>query len=246
MKKITAILVLLILSTAAHANGYATASLSNFSFTVLSGNTTIPDLSLLGVNVNTLIVDDLVTPVSDYSFSYGSPINTSLTVSEGGTTAIGTANSTNTSLNMFSSSSSSGGYAQSSVSSDFFFNYQANSLMLFSATATVTGGGSVIDGVQADSFATMNLYSTSFDLGFSGTTLNTYLSSSNVFGDPYSITKTIKFYFYDDVDSALQFNAAVNSRIYVPTLSAVPEPDSYAMLMAGLALIGFVVHRRNT
>ncbi|HSH71850.1 MAG TPA: PEP-CTERM sorting domain-containing protein [Methylophilaceae bacterium] len=246
MKKITTMLALLALSTVAHANGYATSSLSNFSFTVLSGNTTIPDLSLLGVNINAFILDDFVTPVSDYSFSYGSPINTSLTLSDGGTTSTGTANSTNTSLNIFSSSISSGGYAQSSVTSDFFFDYKANSLLLISATATVTGGGSVTNGVQADSTASMNLYSNSFDLGFSGTSVNTYLGSSNVFSDPYSVTKTIKFYFYDDMDSSLQFNATVNSSVAVPTVSAVPEPDAYTMLLAGLTLMGFVARRKNS
>jgi len=245
MKKITTMLALLVLSTAAHANGYATSSLSNFSFTVLSGNTTISDLSLLNVNFNTFNLDDFVNPVFDSSFSYGSPINASLTVSEGGTTATGTANSNNTSLYMFSSSSSSGGYAQSSVTSDFFFDYKANSLLLISATATVTGGGSVIDGVQADSTASMNLYSISFDSGFSSTSVNTSLGSSNVFADPYSVTKTIKFYFFDDVDSSLQFNAIVSSSVAVPTVSAVPEPDAYAMLLAGLGLVGFMARRKS-
>ncbi len=32
---------------------------------------------------------------------------------------------------------------------------------------------------------------------------------------------------------------------YVPTVSAIPEPETYAMLLAGLGLLGFVARRRQ-
>jgi hypothetical protein len=42
-----------------------------------------------------------------------------------------------------------------------------------------------------------------------------------------------------------QYPSASEQRGISEHLSAVPEPESYAMLMAGLSLMGFIAHRRN-
>jgi hypothetical protein len=42
-----------------------------------------------------------------------------------------------------------------------------------------------------------------------------------------------------------QYPSASEQREISEHLSAVPEPESYAMLMAGLSLMGFIAHRRN-
>ncbi|MDP2225611.1 PEP-CTERM sorting domain-containing protein, partial [Nitrosomonas sp.] len=38
---------------------------------------------------------------------------------------------------------------------------------------------------------------------------------------------------------------ANNDNIVTDTISAVPEPETYAMLLAGLGLVGFTVRRKK-
>ena len=40
----------------------------------------------------------------------------------------------------------------------------------------------------------------------------------------------------------LNVNAAV---VVIPRVDVVPEPESYAMMLAGLGLLGFIVRRRK-
>ena len=40
-------------------------------------------------------------------------------------------------------------------------------------------------------------------------------------------------------------NSGTGSAWYVPTVSAIPEPQTYGMLLAGLGLLGFVARRRE-
>jgi hypothetical protein len=45
--------------------------------------------------------------------------------------------------------------------------------------------------------------------------------------------------------SNLSFGANSNTSLTVSTVSAVPEPETYAMLLSGLGLIGFMAYRRK-
>ena len=45
---------------------------------------------------------------------------------------------------------------------------------------------------------------------------------------------------------ANNFDALAIDSIAVSTISAIPEPENYAMLLAGLGLMGFMVRRRKT
>jgi hypothetical protein len=44
--------------------------------------------------------------------------------------------------------------------------------------------------------------------------------------------------------SAVGFVFFNNLQVH-PTLAPIPEPETYAMLLAGLALFGFIAHRRR-
>lgn len=59
--------------------------------------------------------------------------------------------------------------------------------------------------------------------------------------DPAS--KSENFYSINHADVAASHN---NLKIaYTPVTSSVPEPETYAMILAGLGLIGFSTRRRN-
>ena len=48
------------------------------------------------------------------------------------------------------------------------------------------------------------------------------------------------------VGSAINYNGTVGAAVILTpaVLNAVPEPETYAMLLAGLGLVGFAVRRR--
>jgi hypothetical protein len=46
-------------------------------------------------------------------------------------------------------------------------------------------------------------------------------------------------------DPLLTFDVAYNAHDVTLTVAAVPEPETYAMLLAGLGLVGFAVRRRS-
>lgn len=44
----------------------------------------------------------------------------------------------------------------------------------------------------------------------------------------------------------LAYNASSNAVLYSPQVTAVPEPQTYALLLAGLGIMGFIATRRRT
>ena len=78
---------------------------------------------------------------------------------------------------------------------------------------------------------------------------NTHPGGSNLFasfsGD--NVTNAIGFLpngqYHLDISG--QFGPATTTASYAVALSAVPEPETYAMLLAGLGLVGFSVRRRK-
>ncbi|MBC7697485.1 MAG: esterase-like activity of phytase family protein [Bacteroidia bacterium] len=75
------------------------------------------------------------------------------------------------------------------------------------------------------------------DVVYAGKTLHTLIATNDNDFDTSNATNTNKFFVFGIEASDLN---------YVPqTIAAVPEPETYAMLMAGLGLIGFTARRRK-
>jgi hypothetical protein len=74
---------------------------------------------------------------------------------------------------------------------------------------------------------------------------NTQLAATSTAGftDTFTLTKTTTLNFYmDDYNWGLGDNYGGVSL----NIAAVPEPGSYAMLLAGLGLMGVIAHRRRS
>ena len=75
------------------------------------------------------------------------------------------------------------------------------------------------------------------DVVYTGKTLHTLVATNDNDFDTSNAANTNKFFV---------FGIEATDLNYVPqTIAAVPEPETYAMLMAGLGFIGFTVRRRK-
>jgi hypothetical protein len=79
--------------------------------------------------------------------------------------------------------------------------------------------------------ANLNLFKTSFDGGYSQITAGAKLGSGSAFEDQYSLSKQLKFYFYDDTDAKIQGNASLYASLSEPFVSTVPELGTNATLL---------------
>jgi PEP-CTERM motif len=115
-------------------------------------------------------------------------------------------------------------------------------------TFSFTLGGSSSVASSVTSFgviapASYSLFSTGFD-GMVGTADDTGVASWTFGGAPvvHSVTLGAGSYYYSVFGAASGFAAySINSS----AVAAVPEPETYAMLAAGLGIVGFVASRRR-
>ncbi|MFD1123289.1 PEP-CTERM sorting domain-containing protein [Methylophilus flavus] len=248
MKKISLLFALLLISVNASAASSAGASLSNFKLEIISGDAVIPYLDTLSIDINNNVSNQFLTSAYDHTHSVGLPFSLNLTTTDGLSSSTGIATGSSQLQSLSASANTSGGSANSDVSGNMALAYKAFTLLSFSADALVYGSADNLNVDNSNSRAQISLSTSSFDDAFSTTSIYSDLTSgSGLFesGD-YSSSKRIKFFFYDDKDSFIRLAATVNASAYsIPAVTPVPEPESVAMLLAGLGLLGIAVRKKQ-
>ena len=248
MKKISLLFALVLVSVNASAASSAGVSLSNFNLEIISGDAVVPYLDTLSIAINNNVSNQFLTYVFDYKIAEGLPFSSSLTTIDGLSSTTGVATGSSQLQSLSASAYTSGGSATSDVSGNMALTYKAFTLLSFSADALVYGSADNLNVDNSGSRAQISLSTSSFDDAFSTTRIYSDLTSaSGLFesGD-YSSSKRIKFFFYDDKDSFIRLEATVNASAFsIPALTPVPEPESVAMLLAGLGLLGIAVRKKQ-
>ncbi len=249
MKRLSLVLAFFLISTNASAASFARASLSNFQLDIISGEAVVPYLDTLTVNINNNINNQPATNTHEYIYSVGLPFSLDLTTVDGLSTTKGLATGSAQSQSLIASAYTPGGYAVSDISSNLQLDYKAFTLLSFSADASVFGYADTSNGTDnANSFVQIRLSSLEFDGGFSSTEITSDLfSASGLFTTgEYSTSKRIKFFFYDDKDSVIQLQTLMTASAFAtPSVTAVPEPETYALMMLGFGLIGIAIRRNK-
>lgn len=250
MKRLSLVLALFLISTNASAASSAGASLSNFQLDIISGNAVVPYLDTLTININNNINNQPSTNTHEYTYSAGLPFSLDLTTVDGLSTTTGIATGSAQLQSLSANVYTPGGYAVTDISGNMQLDYKAFTLLSFSADASVFGSADASNGTDsANSFVQITLSSLGFDGGFSSTRITSDLfSGSGLFpSGEYSTSKRIKFFFYDDKDSVIQLQASVNTSAFaIPSVTAVPEPETNALMMLGFGLVGIAIRRKTT
>lgn len=250
MKKLSLVLAFFLISTNVLAASSAGASLSNFQLDIISGDAVVPYLDTLTVNINNNINNQFSTNKHEYIYAAGLPFSIGLTTVDGLSTTTGVATASTQSQSLSANVYTPGGYVVTDISGYMQLDYKAFTLLSFSADASVYGSADKSNGTDSsDAFVQILLSSITFDGGFSSIRISSDLSSgSGLFASgEYAVSKRIKFFFYDDKDSVLQLQASVNaSALALPSVVAVPEPETYALMMLGFGLIGIAIRRKTT
>lgn len=243
MKKFALGVALLSISQVANAApaAQASASLSNFNFEVLSGAGVTADITSFSITpfVN---VGNNQTSSSAFIEFFSVPFLHTLRKNLGSSLSITNINSNDGILQ--ASSQTSNGYAQTDISAWINLDYKAHSLVKFSADAYVFSKSNT-DGTAYSSTA-LGLYA--YDVLTEELLSNPY----TFFNTPFTINESIdreqriSLEYFSDVDTTIKFYANLNTYVDAnENVAVIPEPKTYAMLLAGLGLIGFAVHQRK-
>jgi hypothetical protein len=131
------------------------------------------------------------------------------------------------------SGSFSAGLAQNTFADKFSFSVSGASKLVADLTSTAPAAA----GLDITGF---NLYATGGTLVYSGKKISTgYLDNWKLNGPVLAAGS-----YYLEVDGKVN-SAAAGSFSGNIRVAAVPEPETYAMLLAGLGLIGFTAARRR-
>lgn len=126
-------------------------------------------------------------------------------------------------------------YSYASVATEY--NYVANSIFTITVDANVRGNGHVGDNFE--SFAFIYLYN---GVDSYADPLNGY---SYINGN-YDLNQKLTLTYQAAFSGVIYFGAQTGSMIYYTNPSAVPEPEAYAMLLAGLGLLGGVARSKRS
>lgn len=228
MKKIAVILAMAFAPAVAHAAASATASISNFGFNVISGAT--PDF-----NWSSLFVDSYAyaNNATDFSITRTLPASLNTYASEAGSTASFTTNNAGATSTSYSIS----GNAESDNLAGVSFSYKAGTLLHFYADASVSSAvdNQALEFALAEAFLSLKTFGDN-----SSTSIYTELKTDTGIESVISRNQRLDVYFYAPTDQ----NVWLSSGIYTNAIAAVPEPESYALFLAGLGLLGFASRKK--
>ena len=239
--KCSFLLIWLILCSSSAFAATASALINNFDLSVTNGSITQRDNSF--VRTDATVVGDVqqnysFTPDADFSF------NSSTTASNATDTSIAQAvvapNNPDSYLYAYTSGN---GESFSSAQSflTYAFDYQANTTVTLSVDALLEHQPDSGSDYLAYTRAVIRLYDT--------ININDYYFV-NVFEQPdttqpYSSFQRISTTFVAPIDTILIVSYDVRAVIGIAPVTPVPEPETYAMMLAGLGLIGFIGKRKS-
>lgn len=236
MKTLAAVLAVLLIPNIANA-AYAYSDLTNFSL-VVTGSNLIPDFNEFAAVANTRqdsVIDTDGTQTISTGFSFD--ITSTSITSSGYSFADADYDSDedNGSLN-----SEVGGskFATSDTFVSLSFYYTAGTIVDFYADAVslVTSHLPGLDYGLAQS--TISIYS-SFD---SGTLSDINIADTDI--NVYSSINRLHVTFSSNRSGYIGLVGQTYAEIDTDTVSAVPEPGTYAMMIAGMGILGFSARRK--
>lgn len=122
----------------------------------------------------------------------------------------------------------------------FQWNFISNDELPFNDIGTFALNG----GVATQLSSTSDIAIQYSNAGQGQTGWQTYTFATNIY--PTGFTGTLAFGVFDGGSPETGWdNPDFSSQLQIRNVSAVPEPETYAMMLAGLGLMGFVARRRK-
>lgn len=220
----------------------ASAYMDGFSLEVSGGSITQRDNSF--VNTDVSVIGDRqqnysYTPNADFSFVSSTSL-ANVTDTANAVVSFGPNN-----LNSYMSADVLGQdhhftFAQSSLF--YTYNYQANTIVTISADAFIDFQPDPESKYLATSAASLGLLDVINPNEHSFSSLLIEQDATL----PYNRFERLTATFLAPVDTILLISYGVTARINDAPITVVPEPETYAMMLIGLTLIGFFATRRQS
>lgn len=236
------LLVWLILFSSSALAASASAYMDNFSLEVTGGSITQRDNSYVSTDVS--VIGDRqqnysYTPNADFSF-FSSTSLANATDTANAEVSFGPNDPESYMSASVIGENQHPTFAQSTLF--YTYDYKANTTVTISADASINFQPDAGSEYLASAWALLGLTDLINPNDYSFQSLLIEENTIQPFGRFGRLTAT----FQAPVDTILYVNYMVEARINDAPVTMVPEPETYAMLLAGLGLIVYVVRRRRS